>query len=592
MPVRRLVLAVSLLLMAALGVSSTGATFLSTSAYDASVHAADDWTPPFVAVSTMPDYVSGNVTVGAAASDGRSLVASVELQYAAADTGSWTTLCVDTTASYSCPWTTTSIPDGPYQVRAIAIDAAGLSTTSEVAATRVVNSASVVLTNPGDPLHGSVPLTASFVQGDGAKATMRFEYVVSGSTNWATIPGCGNVTGVTVRTCTWVTSSARVYDLRAVAVAAGTTYYDTLYGVTVDNVAPTVTLTVPAGTLAGTVDLTATADDADTAMDNVTFQYRLVGGASWTACGADTATPYTCKLGTTSLADGSYEFRAVATDLATNTATTATQTRAIDNTVASVSVTSPVAGTTVRGTVTVTADANSNQGVASVRIEVRPSTGVWAALCADTSAPYSCSWPTSTSGTYDVRAVLTQGNGATLVSSVVSVTVDNSVLRAQDVQAVNSGTSGLPSTGDRLELTYSAQVDPGTIKSGWTGAATTITVDLKDKKQAGALLAGYDRAEFAGTNLGQVAFPQNFVRNNLAASFTGSTMVATTQTVGGVQVTVVTITLGTTTQAANLHATTASAVMTWTPTAQVMTSAGLACSTTAAVESGATDRDM
>jgi len=422
-PRRQLFAASLLLLVAALGVSPSGATFVSTSTYAAAVRASDDWTPPFVAVNTLPDYLSGDVSVGAAASDGRSLVASVELQYAAADLSSWTTLCVDTNAPYSCPWATTVVPDGPYQVRAIATDAAGLSTTSEVAGTRVVNSASVVLTNPGYPLHGSVSLTATFV-------------------------------------------------------------------------------------------------------------------------------------------------------------------------VASVSITSPVAGTTVRGTVTVTADANSNQGVASVRIEVRPSVGVWAALCADTSAPYSCSWATSTSGSYDVRAVMTQGNGSTLVSSVVSVVVDNAVLQAQDVQSVDAGTSGQPATGDRLVLTYSALVDPATIKAGWTGAATTITVDLKDKKQAGALLADYDRAEFAGTNLGQVAFAQNYVKNNLAASFTGSTMVATTETVGGVQVTVITVTLGATSQSVNLHATTAAAAMIWTPTAQVKTAAGVACSTAAAVESGATDTDL
>jgi chitinase len=172
------------------------------------------------------------------------------------------------------------------------------------------------------------------------------------------------------------------------------------------------------------------------------------------------------------------------------------------------------------------------------------------------------------------------------------VTVDNSVLRAQDVQAINSGLSGMPTTGDKIVLTYSAVVDPATIKAGWSGSLTTITVDVRDKKQGGALLAGYDRAEFAGTNLGQVAFPQNYVRVNLAASFTGSTMVASTATVSGVQVTVVTITLGATTQSANMHPTSATGAMTWTPTVLVKTAVGLACSATAAVETGATDKDL
>jgi len=141
-------------------------------------------------------------------------------------------------------------------------------------------------------------------------------------------------------------------------------------------------------------------------------------------------------------------------------------------------------------------------------------------------------------------------------------------------------------------LTYSTLVDPATIKADWTGASTTLTVDFKDKKLSGALVAGYDRAEFAGTNLGQVRFSQNYLTNGQAAAFTGSTMVATTATFGGVPVTVVTITLGTTTQSANLHATSASAAMAWTPSAQVQTPAGVACSTTAATETGAIDKDL
>jgi chitinase len=593
MSARRLLVATSMLIIGvAVGVPSTGATYTSTSRYDARVTAAADWTPPHVSIATVPAYVNGVVTVSALASDDRNPVASVVIQWSVADADTWTTLCTDTTQPWSCSWTTTAVADGRYQLRAIATDLVGLSTTSEYAETRVVNSAAVVLTNPGDLLHGSVPLTATFVNGGGSLPTMRIEYVVSGGNNWSVIPGCGNATGSTTRSCTWVTSGANTYDVRAVAVVGTTTYYDYHYASSVDNVVPTVTLTVPSGTLAGIVDLTATADDADSGVDTVTFQYRLVGAGSWSTCGTSNAPPYSCRLGTTTLADGSYEFRAVATDLATNTTTTASQIRTIDNTIASVSIIAPTAGSTVKGTVTVTADANSNHGVASVLIEERSSGGLWTALCTDTVAPYSCSWVTAANGGYELRATLTQGNGATVVSAIVSVTVDNSFLRAQDVQATNSGTSGMPTAGDKIVLTYSAVVDPATIKAGWSGAATTITVDLKDKKLSGALLAGFDRAEFAGTNLGQVAFPQNYVRVNLAASLTGSTMVASTATVAEVQVTVVTITLGTTTQSANLHSTSATGAMTWTPSVLVKTAVGVACSATAAVETGATDKDL
>lgn len=590
---RRLLAAATLMLLlgVAIGMDSTGATFTDTSDYAGTVTAAQDWTPPTVTVAPLPSYVGGTVTVTADAFDDRTSVDQVQFELAPSGATTWSTICVDTTAPYSCSWNTTMVADGRYQLQAVATDAVGLSSTSAAVETRVVNNAAVVLGDPGELVRGSVPLTASFVNGGGALATMRIEYVASGGGNWTTIPGCGNVTNTTSRSCTWVTSGAGTYDLRALAVA-GATYYDYVYGVSVDNVAPTVSLTVPSGTLAGTVVLSASADDADSGMATVSFQYRQVGDATWQVCGVSSAAAYRCSLNTTAIANGNYEFRAIATDNATNTAISAIQTRAVDNTTASVSITSPAAGAVVSGTVTVTADANSNQGVASVRIEVRPSGGVWAALCTDTSAPYSCSWPTATSGDYELRAVLTQGNGATLVSTGVAVAVDSSPLRALDLQAVNSGALGRPSTGDRLVLTYSAVIDPTTIQAGWNGASTTLTVDFKDKKVSGALVTGYDRAEFAGTNLGQVRFAQNYVGNGQVAAFSGSTMVATTATVGGVPVTVVTITLGTTTQSSSLHSTSASAAMTWTPSALVRTPAGVACSTTAATETGATDKDL
>jgi len=590
---RRLVAAAALMLLlgVAIGLPLTGATFTDTSDYDGTVTAAEDWTPPTVTVTPLPSYVGGTTTVSAEASDARTSVTEVTFELAVAGDTTWSTICVDTTAPYSCSWNTTTVADGRYQLQATATDAVDLSSTSTPIETRVVNSASVILTAPGELVRGSVPLSAAFVNAGGALATMRIEYVVAGGSNWATIPGCGNVTNTTARSCTWMTSGAGTYDLRAVAVA-GATYYDYAYGVSVDNVIPTVALTVPTGTLAGTIVLAASADDADSGVATVSFQYRQIGDATWQICGISSAAPYRCSLDTTTIANGSYEFRAIATDNATNATTTTSQTRTIDNTIASVSITNPVAGAVVSGTVPVSADAYSNQGVTSVRIEVRPSGGVWAALCTDTGAPYSCAWSTATNGEHELRAVLTQGNGATVVSNVVAVTVDNSPLRARDVQAISSGTAGRPSAGDRLVLTYSALVDPATIKAGWTGAATAINVDFKDKKMSGGLVAGYDRAEFPGTNLGQVRFGQNYVVNGLMATFPGSTMVASTASVGGVQVTVVTITLGTTTQSANLHTTSAGALMGWTPSAQVKTPAGAACSTTAISETGATDRDL
>lgn len=72
----------------------------------------------------------------------------------------------------------------------------------------------------------------------------------------------------------------------------------------------------------------------------------------------------------------------------------------------------------------------------------------------------------------------------------------------------------------------------------------------------------------------------------------GSTMTAVTATVGGEQVTVVTITFGSP-LANDLHSSSnASGGMGWAPSSAARTPTGIACSATAAAESGTTDRDL
>ncbi len=569
----------------------SSATYSGTSTSFGEVTAANDWTPPTVSVTSPGTVVNGTVTVSATAADDRSAVASVVVEYAAADSSTWTAICTDTTTPYSCAWNTTGLIDGIHQLRARATDTVGLQTTSDVVSTRVANSVAVIVSESGDPVRGNVPLTASVVNAPASVVTsLRVQYL-NGST-WTAITGCSNTFSTTL-SCTWSTSGAGSVDVRAIAVLGGTTYTDvTTYEV--DNVAPVVALSVPTGTLRGTVDLTATASDVDTAVDTVLFEYRRVGTTTWTSCGLANSEPYDCSLATGGLANGSYEFRATATDVVGNTTVTATQTRTVDNTVASTSITSPLPGATVRGTVTVTADAVSSLGVTSVRIESRLVGGTFATICTDTTAPYSCSWNTSgtLSGQFELRSVLTQTGGATVTSATVTVTVDNVVLRAQDVQGTNVGTLGTVNAGDKVTLTYSTVVDLTTIKAGWTGSSTSLAAVLKDKSLAGASAAGYDRLEFTDANLGQVAFAQNFIRKSRQTTL-ASTMTAATVTIAGVPVTVVTITLGAPANSSFLPgATSTSGSMRWTPSAAAKSPTGIACSTTLALETGTSDRDL
>jgi hypothetical protein len=195
-------------------------------------------------------------------------------------------------------------------------------------------------------------------------------------------------------------------------------------------------------------------------------------------------------------------------------------------------------------------------------------------------------------GSYDIRAVMTDGAGAVTTSATVTVLIDNTPPRALDVQSVDVASSGLPALGDKLVLTYSDVVSPATIKTGWNGASTTFAPTFYDKAASGSTNANRDNLSFTGTNLGTVSFAQSYVDYGRVVTFSGSTMVASTQTVNNKQVTVVTVTLGTPSSTPYLNADTGTGSMSWTPTSLVRTSDGLVCSTTPVTESGTTDREF
>jgi hypothetical protein len=274
----------------------------------------------------------------------------------------------------------------------------------------------------------------------------------------------------------------------------------------------------------------------------------------------------------------------------TTTGTVASVT--VSNSVASVSVESPSAGSYVTGIVPVTANANSTAGVAKVSIQTRSGNSAFSEVCSAATAPYTCSWNTGTAtGAYDLRAVLTDKLNVTTTSATVTVNVDNSPVRAYDVQSANSatGTLGRLNAGDRITLTYSNQVNLTTILTGWTGAATTVTARVMDGSLVGGLNTD-DTFSVDGVNLGAVNLQGNFVRRKANVTMVSSTMAASTTTVNGATATVVTITLGT--PSGSLATSSVLGTMRWTPAATAKSPLGVSTSTSPANESGTADRDF
>ncbi|MBI2216471.1 MAG: right-handed parallel beta-helix repeat-containing protein, partial [Candidatus Rokubacteria bacterium] len=192
-----------------------------------------------------------------------------------------------------------------------------------------------------------------------------------------------------------------------------------------DTTPPTVSLTAPAAgaTVSGTVTLTATATD-NVGVTSVQFTVDGVNAGA-----ADTTAPYSVAWNTTTVTNGTHTLAAVARDAAGNTRTATAVTVTVSNATAdttppTVALTAPAAGSTVSGTVTLTATATDNVGVASVQFTVD---GVNAGA-ADTTAPYSVAWDTTTAanGTHTLAAIARDAAGNTRTATAVTVTVSNS----------------------------------------------------------------------------------------------------------------------------------------------------------------------
>jgi hypothetical protein len=203
-------------------------------------------------------------------------------------------------------------------------------------------------------------------------------------------------------------------------------WVDVVYATTVtpDTTAPTVSLTAPAaGNVSGTVNVTATASD-NIGVAGVQF---LLNGAN---LGSEVlSSPYSYSWNTGSVANGTYTLTARARDAAGNTTTSAgvvvTVNNVPDTQAPTVNITAPAAGTVI-GTISVTANANDNVGVAGVQFLLNG-----ANLGAeDVASPFSISWNTTTvaNGIYTLTARARDAAGNTATSSPVNVTVANTPL--------------------------------------------------------------------------------------------------------------------------------------------------------------------
>lgn len=543
-----------------------------------------DNTAPTANATNPGTYVRGNVTLGGTATDAGSGIATIQLNGRAVGGGPWIPVCNSTTSPLTCTYDTTTIGDGPYEVQLVVTDNAGNQTTTPtVTPINVDNTApTVTMTNPGTPL-GGIDLLGSTTGDASGIATVLYQYKTSAGAVWFT--ACTGPT--TPFSCNFNTASVAdgLYDFRAIAtdLAGNQTTSGAVTNRRIDNTAPAgVTITDPGTPIRATITINAgtPTDTGGSGIASVAIQRSPAGAGTWTSICSDTTAAYSCSFDSTTVTDGLYDFRALATDNAGNTtASTAVANRRVDNTGPAVSLTNP--GTPLRATVALNAtatDGGSGMGTVEFQYKLNAS-AIWNSIVIDNASPYTTNFNTSAlNGTYDIRALATDVAGNQSNSTFTNIVIDNTAPTATNIQTANGGTLGRPDGVDTATYTFSEPMLATSILAGWSGASTPVTVRLT--QAATDTMTIWNAANTTQLPLGSVTIGTGHVT---ASAVLNATMVRTGNTV--------VITLGT--LVSGTVATSATNVtMVWTPSATATDLAGNAMSTTTRTETGGGDREF
>jgi hypothetical protein len=186
-----------------------------------------------------------------------------------------------------------------------------------------------------------------------------------------------------------------------------------------DHTPPITAITSPVNGAAVSGSVTVTAS----ASDNVGVS-KVELYLNGTLSAVDTASPYSFTWDTTFLANGSAQLQTKAYDPSGNVGQSGIVTVNVNNdhTPPTASITSPAAGSTVSGTLTVTASASDNTAVSKVEFYVRG-----ALYATDSAAPYSFAWDStkSVNGSCDLTVKAYDAAGNVGTSATVTVTILN-----------------------------------------------------------------------------------------------------------------------------------------------------------------------
>jgi hypothetical protein len=333
----------------------------------------------------------------------------------------------------------------------------------------------------------SISVSSNSADAGSGVASVSFQRSPAGAGTWTTI-GSDTAAPYSV---TWNTTlvSDGLYDLRAVTTdnVGNTSTSSLVTNVRVDNTAPTGSVTAPASSASvGGAAVTVSSNSADggSGVASVSFERSPAGAGTWTAISSDSSAPYSIAWNTTGLSDGLYDLRAVTTDNAGGTFTSALVTNVrVDNTSPTGALTAPASSAIVRGSsVALTSDsADGGSGVASATFQRSPAgAGTWTTISSDASAPYTGTWNTTlvSDGLYDLRVLTTDGVGNQFASPLATnVRVDNTAPTGSVTAPASSATvSGASVVVSSNSADAGSGVASVTFERSLTGAGSWTTI--------------------------------------------------------------------------------------------------------------------
>ncbi|MHB8643094.1 MAG: OmpL47-type beta-barrel domain-containing protein [Gaiellaceae bacterium] len=415
-----------------------------SSAYSASRSFTVDTTPP--PVPTIDSGPTGGSTSGANVSFAFSdteVTAAFEVNL---DGAGWNPA--------TSPKAYTNLSDGSHTFQVRAHDALG-NTSAPYSRTWTVDA-----TPPPLPTIDSGPTGGST---SGPNVSFGFSDTEAGATLQIQLDGGGYSAATSPHAYASLAQGAHTFDVRA-SDAYGNTSAATSVSWSVDATPPTVSITNPTSGqhLAGAVSLTSSASDAGgSGLATVTYQYAPTGTSTWTT----TSTSWN----TTLLTDGGYDLRAIATDNAGNSTTSASVSNVtVDNTPPTVTVGAPqyvnaaTPASITLGATSPDTDLAQVEFFQCSNASTDCSTGTWSSLGVDTTSPFGVSWTVpAPDGNVAVKAVATDLSGNT-GSSIANVLIDRTAPAGGSVSYANGYASG----------SVSVTTDPGTDSGSGLDAAS------------------------------------------------------------------------------------------------------------------------